>query len=586
MDVGDRIVSQIDCAPGVLDHVPVGIWQLSADEGTVYVNPAFCVLADIESAADLGELPVYELFTPDSRWVVKRELAKARGGVTRKWQCDLLSRTGRVSNVLISAVPLMGVDGLCRGLLCSVTDVTALRLLEKKLVEYALRDPLTGLPNRALLVDRLEQAMARAQREHTFVAVLFLDLDNFKTINDVMGHSAADAVLQETAQRLKASLRKSDTVARVGGDEFIMVVANLADPDVAGAVGDKLLHALAQPIEAYGHTISISGSIGMSVYPRDAHTSDDLLRYADGAMYRAKSEGKSCARFFSVRQQEADVDTAELATALPFALGRHELFLDYQPVFDLRRGALSGFEALLRWRHPQYGVVGPDRFIRVTEQSALVVTVGNWVLHEACAQAARWQRELGYPVRVAVNISPTHFAKADFVDTVAQAVSVAGIEPSALAIELTERVLMGDVTASARKVSTLRALGASVTLDDFGTGYSSLNYLHRLAIDTLKIDKSFILDPTPDGRSARLVEGVTALARALGVFVVAEGVETEAQLDSVIAAGCDAVQGFLTGRPAAPAEWAQVLEARGSRRLSRKLSAGGHGVKGAGQGER
>jgi len=580
MDVSQAIMTQI--APAVLDHVPVGIWQISPDETTVYVNPAFCALADIEGLADLREVPIYDLFTPESRWMVKRELGKAREGVPRKWQCDLRSRAGRVSNVLMSAVPLMTSQAECRGLLCSVTDVTALRVLEKKLVEYALRDPLTGLPNRALLVDRLEQAMAHAQRDRTFVAVLFLDLDNFKTINDVMGHSAADAVLQETAQRLKSALRKSDTVARVGGDEFIMVVADMADPELAGAVSEKLLHALAQPVEAYGHTISVSGSIGMSVYPRDARTSEDLLRYADGAMYRAKAEGKSCARFFSVRQQEADVDTAELATALPFALGRHELFLDYQPVFELRRGTLSGFEALLRWRHPQHGVVGPDRFMRVTEQSALVTTVGNWVLHEACGQAGRWQRQFGYPVRVAVNISPTHFAKSDFVDTVAQAVLAARIEPFALAIELTERVLMGDVTASARKVSTLRALGVSVTLDDFGTGYSSLNYLHRLAIDTLKIDKSFIQDPVSDGRSARLVAGVTALARALGVQVVAEGVETDEQLESILEAGCDAVQGFLTGRPAAPAALNDVLAARGNRQLIRRLSARVPGARGAG----
>lgn len=430
--------------------------------------------------------------------------------------------------------------------------------LTESLAFQATHDPLTGLPNRALFEKNLEQTLADSRRHSRPFAVLFIDLDRFKQINDSLGHMAGDAVLLQAARRLHGCLRRTDLLARMGGDEFTAVITDLADPRDAVRVAEKLLAAFQEPFEWEGQELFLSASIGISLYPRDGRDVATLERNADVAMYRAKNRGRNTFEMFSPELALAAQQRLEIENALRRALERREFRLLYQPQAD-REGRLAAFEALLAWEHPKLGFIPPSEFIPVAEESGMIVPVGTWAVEEACRQCAAWLSQ-GLPrVKIGVNISATQFGRRDFVETVAQALSATGLDPALLELELTEYVVLRRLEESARQMERLRALGVSIAVDDFGTGYSSLSYLRRLPLDVLKMDQSFLPAAGRQAAALPLVEAIIALAHGLGLEVVAEGVETQEQFETLKAAGCDRFQGYLWGEPLTPELATRVL---------------------------
>jgi diguanylate cyclase (GGDEF)-like protein/PAS domain S-box-containing protein len=422
------------------------------------------------------------------------------------------------------------------------------RQLTDRLAYQALHDALTGLPNRLLLDQQLNRALDQAQRHNWLLAVLFIDLDRFKQINDTLGHPTGDLVLEQVSRRLEACLRRSDCLARMGGDEFTVVLIELTDSKDALRVGRKLLGAFREPFRVDGYEFFLTASIGISLFPRDGGDAATLQRKADTAMYRAKAHGKNGLEFFAPEFGVAAQERLEIETALRRAMEHGELQLYYQPQAE-PGGRLVGFEALLVWNHPKLGLTPPAQFIPVAEDSGMIVPIGSWALAEACRQASAWQGDGCPKFKVAVNVSATQFCRSDFVDTVAQALSHSKLDPATLELELTESVVMRDVEESARQMDRLRALGVSIAIDDFGTGYSSLSYLRRLPIDALKIDRSFLEEVEKDSNTIPLIQAIVTLAHGLGLSVVAEGVENQHQLEVLRAAGCDAFQGYLLGEP-------------------------------------
>lgn len=439
------------------------------------------------------------------------------------------------------------------------------RQLTDQLAHQALHDALTGLPNRSLLERRLDQALADARRHNWQLAVLFIDLDRFKQINDTLGHALGDQVLQRVARRLEGCLRKGDFLARMGGDEFTVLLTELADSRDALRVAEKLLAAFEEPFQIEGHELFLTSSIGISLYPRDGKDAVTLRRKADTAMYRAKNRGKNSCEFFAPEFGVAALERLEIENSLRRALDNQELHLYYQPQVDVG-GMLAGFEALLAWHHPTLGLTSPAQFIPVAEESGMIVQIGSWVLAETCRQGAVWQHSGCPRVRVAVNVSATQFSRTDFTETVAEALSVSGLDPSLLELELTEGVVVRDLEESIHQMERLRALGVGLSIDDFGTGYSSLSYLRRLPIDALKIDRSFLQEIDREPHTISLVKAIVALAHGLRLTVVAEGVENQGQLEALRNVGCDLFQGYLLGEPV-PAAVAERLILEGMARL-------------------
>jgi len=429
------------------------------------------------------------------------------------------------------------------------------RQLTDRLAHQAHHDPLTGLPNRVLLEDRLHQAMALARRMGKMVAVIYVDLDRFKLINDTLGHAIGDLLLQEAAERLRRAVRDSDTLARTGGDEFLAVLFGIDRPEDAEAAGERLVEVMREPFLVKGHELFTTASAGLSLFPQDGEDAGVLQKHADVALYAAKGQGRNRFQRFSRTMNSAFSERLEIESHLHRALDRKELLLYYQPQFQLPGRELVGMEALLRWNHPRWGMVLPGRFIPVAEESGLIIPISLWVLHEACRQHRRW-RGLGFaPVKIAVNVSAIQFARSNMAENVAAVLAQHQIEPRYLELELTEGVVMRDIEDSARQIADLRALGVSISIDDFGTGYSSLGYLQRLPIDDLKIDKCFVQGMEQPAGTQPLVQAIVGLAHGLRVTATAEGVETEGELAALGALGCDKVQGYLLGRPAPPEGW-------------------------------
>jgi diguanylate cyclase (GGDEF)-like protein len=398
------------------------------------------------------------------------------------------------------------------------------------------------------------------------VAVLLLDLDRFKVINDSLGHDFGDKLLCALAQRLRQIVREADTVARLGGDEFVILLAEVAEVDDAGLVAAKILRLLAEPHRLDEREITLTASLGVSLFPRDSDDGATLIRNADMAMYRAKRDGRSAFAFYSPEMNRRIRETLDLEGALRQALERDEFRLHYQPKVDLPSGRVIGCEALVRWHHPQRGMVSPADFIPLAEETGLIVPLGTWVLKEACRQARAWQ-DAGLPaLNIAVNLSARQFRKGDLPQLVEEFLRETGLNPSLLELELTESMVMDDPAGAERTMRTLKELGVRLSLDDFGTGYSSLNYLRRFPVDSLKIDRSFIRDVATDPSGASVVTSVIDIAHNLGLTAVAEGVETREQLVFLLGCGCDMLQGFLFSKPLPAEEFADLL--REGRRLT------------------
>ncbi len=429
---------------------------------------------------------------------------------------------------------------------------------EKQLEFLAHHDMLTGLPNRLLLRDRYEQAIAQADRMHSGVAVLFLDLDNFKQVNDTLGHNYGDQLLVRVTERLRSCLRDSDTISRQGGDEFIILLTNLRDLAVISGIAQQIVETFAAPFEIDTYSINTTFSIGVSLYPDDGKEFDTLLRNADTALYQAKDSGRDTYRFFSDKMNIDAQEQLQLQGQLRNAVKNQEFILHYQPQIDIASGHLIGAEALVRWQHPELGLLPPGKFISLAERSGLVIPMGDWVLNEACRQAQVW-RDKGHALVMAVNLSALQFKRGNLLETVSHALKRSGLPAELLELELTESILLQDVDVAIKTLRSLRDMGVKLSIDDFGTGYSSLSYLKRLAVNKLKIDQSFVRDLAEDVDSAAIVRAIIQLGHTLQLTVIAEGVETDAQLAFLRNYGCDEAQGYLYSRPVPATEFVKLL---------------------------
>jgi len=437
------------------------------------------------------------------------------------------------------------------------------RALDARVRHHAARDALTTLPSRMLLTDRLSQAIVAASRHGGSVGVMFVGIDRFKAINNTFGHDAGDTLLQQAAARLRECVAAVDTVGRFGGDEFALILSDAQDADRVASVARRVLARFAEPFRAREHEVYCTASLGIAMHPADGATADALIRNADIALHRAKDHGRNRFEFFTPEMHAQAVRRLQLETALRGALERREFVLHYQPVLRVAEGQVAGFEALIRWRHPDHGLLPPGEFVPILEQSGLIVEVGEWVLSTACGQIRRWC-DMGMPARVAVNLSAVQFHRPGLEDVVERLVRAHGIAPHLLMLELTESVLMADPVQAERTLRHLKALGVGIAIDDFGTGYSGLAYLRRFPVDVLKIDRSFLAE-CDMREGAVMTRAIVELGHALGLRVVAEGVERPRQLAFLRELGCDEMQGFLfgAGMPAheAHAWWERLVNA-------------------------
>lgn len=473
--------------------------------------------------------------------------------------CVLVRRDGIEFAIEDSSAPIHDRDGEVSGAVIVFHDVSAAKTMALKMTHLAQHDFLTGLPNRVLLTERLTQAMLLANRHRKQVALLFLDIDHFKHINDSLGHAFGDQLLELVARRLVSCVRTTDTVCRQGGDEFVILLAEIEKPHDAALIAEKLLAAAALPHFIDGHELHVTLSIGIGVYPDDSDNSDSVLQNADTAMYHAKSCGRNNYQFFKADMNTRAVRRLVVESSLRRALKRQEFVLLYQPQMDMASGAMTGAEALIRWIDPELGLISPAQFIPVAEECGLIVPIGRWVLREACRQVKAWLAAGLHAVPVAVNVSALEFRDSNFLPSLAQTLEEAGLAANYLEVELTEGVIMHNAQASAAVLQALKAMGVKLAIDDFGTGYSSLSYLQRFPIDTLKIDQSFVRDVAFDADAAAIVSAVIGMGQGLRLRVIAEGVETQQQVAFLLARQCTEGQGYLFNPPLVAADFARLL---------------------------
>ncbi len=443
-------------------------------------------------------------------------------------------------------------------------DITARKRAEETIKHMAYHDSLTDLPNRTLFQDRLTVALAQARRKRRMAAVMFLDLDRFKVVNDTVGHALGDDLLQGVAERLTGLVREGDTVARVGGDEFTLLLAEVERAEDVVEVAERVLDTLRQPWVLNGHEFRITASIGIAMFPNDGEDADSRLRNADTAMYRAKDQGRDNYELYTPKMNARIAERLALENSLRHGLERGEFLVYYQPQVDIASGRIVGMEALVRWQHPERGLVFPAEFIPMAEETGLIVPLGAWVMRTACAQNKAWQAAGIPPMRVAVNLSARQFQQRNLTEMVDEVLKETGLEARWLQLEITEGVAMQDVESNIAVLRELRQMGVQIAIDDFGTGHSSLSYLSRLPIDVVKIDQSFIQDLTTDPNGAAIARSIIVMAHNLKLRVIAEGVETEEQLEFLKKRRCDEMQGYLFSKPA-PAEAFEEMLRRGGR---------------------
>ncbi|WP_240794527.1 EAL domain-containing protein [Azoarcus sp. DD4] len=547
--------SELHLYANVFTNASEGMAITDAEARIVAVNPAFTDITGYSIEEIGGKTPaVLSSGRQDAAFYRKMWTTLARRG---QWQGEIWNRrrSGEIYPEWLSITAVRSETDDISHYIGIFSDITDRKESEARIRHLAHHDALTGLPNRLLLQDRLAQAILQARRGERHAAVLFLDLDRFKTINDTLGHEVGDGLLRQVTQRCLAAVRETDTVARQGGDEFVIVLPDLEHPQDAGIIARKILGTLAQPCRLGMHELTVTGSIGIALYPGDGNNASMLLRNADAAMYRAKADGRNGFQFYAADMNTHSLGELLLEHQLRGALDRDELRLYYQPKVDAADGSLRGCEALLRWQHPDLGLLSPGRFVPAAEESGLIVPIGEWVLRETCRQLRAWLDAGLTPVPVAVNLSGQQFAHQDIVALVRDVLAEHRLPARLLELELTETMLMRDVDRTIATLAELRDMGVTLAIDDFGTGYSSLAYLRQFRVNTLKIDRSFVHDIRPGGSDGKIATAVIALAHNLGLQVTAEGVETAAQQHFLARHGCDHLQGFLFGQP----EQADVL---------------------------
>ena len=535
----------------LFEHATEGIFQTTPEGRYLATNPALAGIygyaTSEELIAGLSDIRQQLYVDPDRRKEFERLMREYC--YTRNFESAVFRRDGAVIWISENARAVRDERGQVQFYEGTVVEITERKRYQEELEYQASHDGLTGLPNRSLLVDRLTQTLHAARRDQRVVAVVFVDLDHFKLINDSLGHHVGDRLLLDMAGRLCACLRDEDTVARHGGDEFALILPDQADEAGVSVILRRLLDSISQPWAAEHGEYSISCSIGVSLFPRDGDSAENLLKCADAAMYKAKDIGRNTFHFFTPELDAAVSDRLEVANDLRRALEREEFVLHYQPRLDLASGRIVGAEALIRWNRPEGGLVSPGRFIPVAEETGLIVPIGAWALREACARNKIWQTMGLPPLVVSVNLSPIQFRRAGLVRQVAGTLEETGLEARWLELELTESFIMQDAERINLAMGELKALGVEIAVDDFGTGYSSLSYLKRFPVDRLKIDKSFVQDVTHDPDDAAIARAIISLGHSLNLRVVAEGVETREQMDFVRRHGCDEIQGYFFSRP-------------------------------------
>jgi diguanylate cyclase (GGDEF)-like protein/PAS domain S-box-containing protein len=475
--------------------------------------------------------------------------------------CILVRRDGVEIGIENTVTPIHDQDGGVTGAVVAFHDVSLARARSLEMSHLAQHDSLTDLPNRVLFNDRLTQAISLAIRQGKQLAVMFVDLDHFKKINDSLGHGVGDKLLQSVAGRLVTCVRRTDTVSRLGGDEFVVLLSQVEHGEDAAFSARKILRALAVPHIIDGKSLDVNVSIGVSTYPNDGPDAESLMNKADTAMYEAKQIGRNNFQFFRRDMHARLADRQLLEADLRYALGRNEFLLHYQPKYNLRTKHITGVEALIRWAHPQRGIVSPGQFVPIAEECGLILPIGRWVLLEACRQARLWNDAGLGIVPVAVNVSASEFADKDFISGVRAVLIATGVEPANLELELTESVLMQDAESTVRTLSALKAMGVRLAIDDFGTGYSSFTYLRRFPVDALKLHQSFVQEITADPGDATIVSAMINIGKSLRQRVIAEGVETRAQLNFLQHHGCNEGQGYYFSRPVEPEKAEKLIEA-------------------------
>jgi diguanylate cyclase (GGDEF)-like protein/PAS domain S-box-containing protein len=537
-------------------------------------NPAAEAIFGFPGYEMLGKPLAPALTTPAERAEMEamcRELLESGEG--NKTTLVNAARNGRTIHCEWYNTPLVDPTNQIIGFASLVHDITE-RLNTERTIHYmAHHDALTGLPNRRLMQDRLNQAIMAARRKQRHVAVLFLDLDRFKVVNDTLGHDTGDFILKDVGRRLVTCVREVDTVSREGGDEFVVILPDLERPENARVVADKILEELARPVEIGGHEIHVTPSIGISHYPNDATDVHQLLKHADNAMYQAKDAGRNTVRFFTNDLNFLLSKRLEIESRLRKAIDNEEFFLRYQPQVDIATGRISGMEALIRWNDPQKGEIYPKDFVFVAEELGLIVPIGEWVFRTACRQLRAWADEGLPPITISINISPRQFMSRRLVHTLLSIVRDTGADPRHIELEITETMIMRNVEQSIETLAQLRAVGMQVAVDDFGVGYSSLGQLTRLPASSMKIDRSFIMNVPQDISSALITEAIIARAKRLKLRVIAEGVETRQQLEFLRVNHCEAFQGYLFSRPVTALEATAMLKAQAAALLEAQSAA-------------
>ncbi|WP_047237097.1 bifunctional diguanylate cyclase/phosphodiesterase [Chromobacterium subtsugae] len=553
---------QLRLAAQVFESSNEAILISDPDNRILTVNRAFCHITGYSEDEVLGRKPSllfsgrHEPAFFQQLWQTLRQRGQWAGEIWNQ------RKNGEHFPCWVNISVLQDAQGAISHFVALFTDISERKEQEARVQHMAEYDALTDLPNRVLVNDRLHQAIRQAELQHNQLAVLFVDLDHFKNINDTLGHSAGDELLKEVARRLAGAVRGLDTVGRTGGDEFVLILPAINQPSEAAQIAERILRTLQQPFQIGEHSLVVSCSIGISLMPDDGSDIQNLLMNADLAMYHAKAHGRNTFRFYTREMNTQVAERLLMENRLRRAMEQQQLYLVYQPQYDMAGNRLLGCEALLRWRDPDEGLIMPGRFIPVAEDTGLIVPLGRWVLNEACRQASQWLRDGLGPIRVAVNVSAHQLMRHDFIDDVRDALQKNSLPGHCLELEVTESTLMADADLASRQLAVIKAMGVRLSVDDFGTGYSSLAYLKRFAPDTVKIDRSFITDLPGDEENAAIVSAIIHLAGALGMETLAEGVENETQQHFLETLGCEAMQGYLLGTPLAEELMTRRLEAQ------------------------